>query len=54
MKLRCKKCGDIIEGDEKSTFITCKCRAIYIDETPYYTRVGGNSEDVEEVTDNDD
>lgn len=51
MKLRCKKCGDIIEGDKKGTYITCKCKAIAIDETPYYWRIIGNAENFEEIID---
>ncbi len=49
MKLRCKKCGDIIEGDKRGTFIECKCRSIAIDETKWYTRLIGNTEDYEEI-----
>lgn len=51
MKLRCKKCGDIIEGDKKGTYITCKCKAIAIDETPHYWRINGNKEDFEVIED---
>ena len=49
MKIRCKKCGGIIEGDKKGTYITCKCKSIAIDETEYYWRINGNIEDFEEV-----
>ena len=49
MKIRCKKCGEVIEGDKKGTYITCKCKAIAIDETEYYWRINGNIEDFEEV-----
>lgn len=49
MKLRCKKCNDIIEGDKKGTYIMCKCKAIAIDETKWYWRIIGNQEDFEEV-----
>ena len=48
MKLRCKKCNDIIEGDNKGTYIECKCK------TPYYVRVIGNMEDIEEIKDEQD
>ena len=51
MKVKCKKCGDTIEGDKKGTFITCSCKSVYIDETKYYVRVGGNPNDIEEVKD---
>ena len=49
MKIKWKKCGDILEGDKKGTFIQCSCKSCYIDETLYYFRVGGNPEDIEEV-----
>lgn len=49
MKIKCKKCGNIIEGDKKGHLIFCECKSCYIDETPYYWRIGGNREDFEEV-----
>lgn len=49
MKIKCKKCGEVIEGDKKGTYIMCKCKAIAIDETPYYWKINGNIEDFEEV-----
>lgn len=52
MKIKCKKCGEVIEGDKKGTYIACKCKAIAIDETPYYVRINGNIEDFEEVKEN--
>ena len=24
MKIKCKHCGEVIEGDKKGTYITCK------------------------------
>ena len=54
MKLRCRKCNDVIEGDKKGTYITCKCKAIAIDETEYYWRIIGNREDFEEVEEKDE
>lgn len=53
MKLRCKKCNDIIEGDKRGTYISCKCGAIAVDETEYYWRIIGNKEDFEEVIEDD-
>ena len=53
MKIKCNKCGDIIEGDKKGTYITCKCKAIAIDETPYFWRIIGNREDFEEIIEED-
>ena len=52
-KIKCKKCGDILEGDMRGTFKTCKCKSCYIDETPYYCRIGGNREDFEILEDKD-
>jgi hypothetical protein len=49
MKIKCKKCGDIIEGDGKGTLIWCSCRSIGIDETEWYTRLLGNPEDYEKI-----
>lgn len=56
MKIKCKKCNDIIEGDKKGTYIQCKCKTIAIDETPYYWRIIANREDFEEIKEegNDD
>ena len=53
-KIKCKLCGDIIQGDKKGTFIQCSCTSCYIDETQYYIRVGGNPEDIELVGVNSD
>ena len=41
-KIKCLKCGDIIEGDRLGHLISCKCEACYIDETPDYYRIGGD------------
>lgn len=49
MKIKCKKCGDIIEGDKKGSMIWCSCRSCYIDETPYYCRIGGKPQNIEEI-----
>lgn len=51
MKVLCKKCGDIIKGDGKGTFIQCKCKSCYIDETKHYCRVGGNPKEIEIIKD---
>lgn len=51
MKIKCKKCGSIIEGDKKGHLIFCECKSCYIDETPYYCRIGGNREDFEKEVD---
>ena len=53
MKIKCKLCGDIVEGDKKGHLIWCKCRKCAIDETPYYYRLIGNAEDYEEIKGDD-
>ena len=45
-KIKCKLCGDIIEGDRKGNLISCKCNACFIDETQYYYRIGGNPDEI--------
>lgn len=46
-KLKCNKCGDILEGDKRGTYIECSCGKCAIDETEYYYRIIGNEEDWE-------
>jgi len=41
-KIKCLQCGDIIEGDKRGHCLSCSCGACYIDETPYYYRIGGD------------
>lgn len=45
--IKCKRCGDILIGDKKGTYIQCSCTKCAIDETPYYWRIIGNLEDFE-------
>ena len=44
-KVKCLKCGQIIEGDLKGTFIQCKCGKTAIDQTNQYVRIIGNKKD---------
>lgn len=52
-KIKCLKCGDIIESDGYGKWVTCKCQSCYIDETGDYCRVGGNFNEYE-IFDNDE
>lgn len=52
MKIRCRICDDVIEGDKKGTFINCKCGRIAIDETEYYVRIIGDMADMSIIEDN--
>lgn len=42
MKIKCNNCKEIIKGDKKGGYITCKCGLVAIDETPNYCRIIGN------------
>ena len=52
MKIKCKNCKDIIEGDNKGNYIHCRCGNIAIDQTPYYTRIIGDKKEWEEIPEN--
>jgi len=53
-KIKCKKCGDVIESLYTHDFKRCKCGAIFVDGGPDYQRIGwpsGNREDwIERLT----
>ena len=49
MKIKCKKCGEIIDGELKGRLIWCSCESCAIDETEYYTRIIGDLEDYERI-----
>ena len=51
MKIKCKNCNEIIEGDMKGTYIQCKCGKCAIDEDFFYLRIIANEEDYEEILD---
>ncbi len=41
MKYLAKCCNTIIFSTRPGEFVSCKCGECYVDQTPYYTRVGG-------------
>lgn len=49
-KIRCKKCGDVIESTHRHDFKFCKCGAVAIDGGKDYLRRCGNREDWEELS----
>lgn len=58
IRIKCKKCGDIIQSMHRHDFVSCKCGQIFIDGGGEYTRIGwkgeGELEDnVEELTKED-
>lgn len=54
MKVKCKCCDTIVEGDKKGHLISCACGKIAIDETPYYCRLNYESKDCFEIIDEGD
>lgn len=51
--LQCTKCEDVIYSKYAGEWVPCKCGAIYIDSTPYYSRYGGNKEDIKQIKPNE-
>lgn len=49
-KIRCKKCGDVIESTHRHDFKFCKCGAVAVDGGKDYLRRCGNREDWEELS----
>ena len=50
-KIKCKKCGDVIESTYRHDFKFCKCGAVAVDGGKDYLRRIGYEEDYEEFTD---
>ena len=48
-KIKCKKCGDIIESKHRHDFVVCKCKSCYVDGGNDYSRIGGNPEEYEVI-----
>lgn len=49
-KIKCKKCGDIIESEYTHDFKMCKCGAVGVDGGHDYLRRLGNLDDWEELS----
>ena len=49
-KIKCKKCGDIIESTHRHDFKFCKCEAVAVDGGKDYLRRLGNPDDYEELS----
>ena len=48
-KIRCRKCGDVIESTHRHDFVRCSCGAVSVDGGNDYWRVVGEPEDVERI-----
>ena len=53
-KIRCKKCGDVIESTHRHDFKFCKCGAVAVDGGKDYLRRCGEREDWEELSEYSD
>ena len=49
-KIKCKKCGDIIESTCRHDFKSCKCGVVSVDGGKDYLRRCGNREDWEDMS----
>lgn len=53
-KIRCKKCGDVIESTYRHDFKFCKCGAVAVDGGMDYLRRCGNREDWEDMSEREE
>lgn len=49
-KIKCKKCGEIIESKTINDFRKCKCGAVAVDGGKTYLKRIGKDEDYEELS----
>lgn len=49
-KIKCKKCGDIIESKSTNDYKKCICGAVAVDGGNQYLKRIGNEEDYEELS----
>ena len=49
-KIKCKKCGDIIESKSTNDYKRCSCGAVAVDGGRDYSKRIGNEEDNEELS----
>ena len=49
-RIRCKKCGDVIESTHRHDFKYCSCKSVAVDGGKDYLRRLGNRGDWEELS----
>ena len=49
-RIKCLKCGDVIESSTVHDFKGCSCGACFVDGGTDYLRRGGNREDWEDLS----
>lgn len=52
-KIKCRKCGDVIESKSVHDFKFCSCCAVAVDGGHEYLKRSGNLEDFEELSEVD-
>jgi hypothetical protein len=52
--IKCLLCGDIIESKHRHDFRQCKCGACFVDGGLDYCRMGGELENIEDLTEWED
>lgn len=48
-RIRCRKCGNILQSKYRHDFQMCKCGSCYIDGGNDYCRVGGEKEKIKSL-----
>ena len=49
-RIKCLRCGDIIESTHHYDWVQCSCGACFVDGGHDYMRIGGNVEDWEDMS----
>ena len=49
-KIKCKKCGDVMESKNTNDYKKCSCGAVAVDGGKDYLKRIGNEEDYEEIS----
>lgn len=47
---KCRLCGTVIESKHRHDFVTCRCKAIFVDGGNDYIRRGGDPKNFLEMT----
>jgi len=53
-RVRCKRCGDIIESKHRYDFVWCRCQAIAVDGGLDYLRRVGTPDTFEDISELED
>ena len=51
VKLRCKKCGDIVQSKYSGHFSSCTCGSVSVDESEFCCRISGDYDGYEDMED---